>query len=245
MNIGILGYGRFGKIWSTCLAPYGDVRIFDTHVFEDIENVGVRFEPIETVFSSDFIFLCVPMSAFEKVCEDIKDEVGKNSVLIDVCSVKVEPAETMKKIFEETQELIATHPLFGPDSISKTGLPGKKIVVANLTASEEHLAKLEDIFTQMELNIIHCTPEEHDKQMAKSQALIHYLGRAFAELGLEDQEISTPDYQSFVRINDLVNNDTWQLFFDMQTKNPFAREVRLELLKALHNLEEKIETYEQ
>jgi prephenate dehydrogenase len=147
-------------------------------------------------------------------------------------------------VFGNAQQLIATHPLFGPDSISKTGLPGKKIVVANLTANEENTKKLEEIFASMQLHIIHCSPEEHDKQMAKSQALIHFLGRAFARIGLEDQEISTPDYQSFVRINDLVNNDTWQLFFDMQTKNPFAKEVRMELLDALKNLEEKIEQYE-
>ena len=36
-------------------------------------------------------------------------------------------------------------------------------------------------------------------------------------------------------------NDTWQLFYDMQRYNPFAKDVRLTLLHSLQSLEKKIE----
>lgn len=239
MKFGMLGYGRFGKLWHQVLSGFGEVKVYDRNLV-DIELVNVNFFSLEETLDCDYLFLCVPISEFEQTCKDIRDKVNKNTVIIDVCSVKVLPAKIMQEVFGLSHPFIATHPLFGPDSVSKDGLAGKRIVVCNLNSSEDHLNKLEDIFKQMQLNIIHCSPEEHDEQMAKSQALIHFLGRAFAALELEEQEISTPDYQSFVRINDLVNNDTWQLFFDMQRFNPYAKEVRLRLVKALNDLENKI-----
>jgi len=57
---------------------------------------------------------------------------------------------------------------------------------------------------------------------------------------LKKQEIFTPDYESLLKINDLVNNDTWQLFFDMQLYNPYAKKIRKDLLVALKNLDSKL-----
>ena len=76
--------------------------------------------------------------------------------------------------------------------------------------------------------------------MARSQALVHLLGRAFSDLKLEEQEISTPDYESLLRIDHLVTNDTWQLFNDMQVYNPYTPLMRLTLRQSLDMLEEKI-----
>ncbi|MFA5813988.1 MAG: hypothetical protein WC862_05785, partial [Patescibacteria group bacterium] len=100
--------------------------------------------------------------------------------------------------------------------------------------------KVEKILKKLELKIIHATPEEHDRQMASSQALVHFLGRGLAEMRLTKQKISTPDFQSLLKINDLVGNDTWQLFMDMQRFNPFAGEVRKNLVEALRGIEENI-----
>ena len=144
-----------------------------------------------------------------------------------------------------TQPIIATHPLFGPDSVKRLGIEGQKIVVSPVRVTEEQLNMFEKMFEKMKFKIIHATPEEHDRQMARSQALVHFLGRGLAELDLQDQEISTPDYQSLLRINDLVTNDTLQLFLDMQRFNPYAKEVREELIQALQKLGNNIQSYEQ
>jgi prephenate dehydrogenase len=39
----------------------------------------------------------------------------------------------------------------------------------------------------------------------------------------------------------VVNNDTWQLFEDMHHFNPFAREKRRDLLKAMANIDAHLE----
>jgi len=244
MRTGIIGHGRFGKLWAECMKQFGEVLVYDNNQ-QTTSNEQINFVDLDNVVRVDILFLLVPISEIQNICKEIRGKLDEKTIIIDACSVKVKPVEEMLKELPHHQPIIATHPLFGPDSVKKLGLEGQKIVVAPIRATEEHLRIFESMLEKMKLQIIHATPEEHDRQMARSQALVHFLGRGLAELDLQDQEISTPDYQSLLRINDLVTNDTWQLFLDMQRYNPHAKEVREELIKSLQKLENNIHTYEQ
>ncbi len=237
MIFGILGYGRFGKLWASCLEPYGEVRLFDPK-----KDQTRRFHALEEVLAVDFLFVLVPMGRFENVCENIAKKVPSTTVIVDACSVKVHPAKVMQKVFSKKQALIATHPLFGPDSVARLGLKGRKIVLCALQGDKKHLQTLKKIFNKMELEIFECTPKEHDEQMAKSQALVHFLGRGLASLKLKEQDLYTPDYEALRRIDSVVNNDTWELFFDMQRLNPYTKTMRKSLLKKLRELNHSIDT---
>ncbi|HBU07045.1 MAG TPA: prephenate dehydrogenase/arogenate dehydrogenase family protein [Candidatus Magasanikbacteria bacterium] len=234
MKIGIIGHGRFGKLWTELMSEFGEVVIFD-------KEKGIRSkEKFNNVCDVDILFLLVPISEIKNVCKQISNKLNKETIVIDACSVKVKPVKEMKQILKSNQPIIATHPLFGPDSVKRFGLAGQKIVVSNVRSTEKQLKLLKNILKKLRLKIIEATPEEHDKQMAKSQALVHFFGRGLAELKLKKQEIFTPDYESLLKINDLVNNDTWQLFFDMQLYNPYAKKIRKDLLVALKNLDSKL-----
>ncbi|PIZ94392.1 MAG: hypothetical protein COX81_03720 [Candidatus Magasanikbacteria bacterium CG_4_10_14_0_2_um_filter_37_12] len=236
MKIGIIGYGRFGKLWAEVCKPFADVLVYDKNI-ENGESLG-------DVLGSDVLFLLVPISEIENICKEIADKLDEKTIVVDACSVKMYPVEVMKKVLKADQPIMATHPLFGPDSVKRDGLVGQKIVVCPVQGTEDQFQQCEEILTKLKLEIIHTIPEDHDRQMARSQALVHFFGRGLAELKLENQEISTPDYYSLLRINELVVNDTWQLFFDMQRFNPFAKDVRLTLLHSLQALEKNIESDE-
>ncbi len=237
MRIGIIGHGRFGKLWVGQMKKFGEVLVYD--------KKDDRKKKIDDVLNVDLLFLLVPISEIKNVCKEISRKLPIGVVVADACSVKVKPVKDMLAELAEGQPIIATHPLFGPDSVERFGLMGQKIVVSPIRATKRQLSMLEDIFKKMELKIIHTTPEEHDKQMARSQALVHFLGRGLAELNLCQQEISTHDYQSLLRIDDFVNNDTWQLFFDMEVHNPYARKARTKFIVSLEKLENKIQKYER
>jgi prephenate dehydrogenase len=72
--------------------------------------------------------------------------------------------------------------------------------------------------------------------MARSQALVHFIGRGLTPLDLGSQQISTPDYQALLDMNDMVRHDSWELFYDMQNNNPYTRKVRQILLTSLQKL---------
>ena len=240
MRFGIIGYGRFGRLWADILSVQGEVFVYDKNITEEQHGGSINLVSLKEVVETDILFLLVPISEIESVCQEISSLLNPNTIVVDSASVKVHPATVMQKHLSEDQSIIATHPLFGPDSVKRSGLKGKKIVVDPVRATTEQKELLESIFKKMEIKIIKATAEEHDKQMANSQALVHFLGRALANLNLKNQEISTPDYQSLLQINDLVENDTWQLFVDMQKYNPYAGDVRESLVNELKKIEEKI-----
>jgi len=243
MRIGIIGHGRFGKLWAEVCQPFADVLVYDKEQ-RSMNDDHKIFSNLDDVLKVDILFLLVPISEIKNVCFEIAGKLGEKTIVVDACSVKLYPAKIMKQELKKHQPIVATHPLFGPDSVKRDGLAGQKIVVCPVQGMQEKFDLCKDFFAKLQLEIIHATPEEHDSQMARSQSLVHFLGRGLAELKLEDQKLSTPDYYSLLRINDLVVNDTWQLFFDMQRYNPFAKDVRLTLLHSLQALEKNIESDE-
>lgn len=239
-TFGIIGYGRFGKLWAHALSSLGEVMVYEKNSCTDIE-APVKKGTLDEVTQCDMIFILAPISEFETLCRHIKDKLNPKSLLIDCCSVKIYPLKVMKECFSSTQPMIGTHPLFGPDSVSKSGgLAGHKIVLCPVQNYAAKLPELENILQQLHLNISIATPEEHDKQMASSQSLVHFIGRGLAALDLKPQELATPDFQALLNINNMVIHDTWQLFLDMHKYNPYAKQIRKKFVDQLLKLEEVI-----
>jgi len=241
LTFGIIGYGRFGKLWAKYMSKHGMVFIFDKK--EKIIGKIPNIIPVDLkrATSADIVFLTVPISELENCCKAIRPFLSPRTLVVDTCSVKIWPVKVMKKYLPKNQPILATHPLFGPDSekINK-GINGLKIVVCPSKIKSAFEKKLMEIFKKLRLKIIIASPKEHDRQMANSQALVHFIGRGLAKLKLNPQEIYTPDYNSLMRINQMVNNDTWQLFFDMQSRNPFASVVRQKFIQNLEILREAV-----
>jgi len=105
---------------------------------KDIEPVeGITLASLTNVANSDILFLLVPISQLEKCCQEIKPHLASTTLVVDACTVKVYPVSVMKKYISARQPIIATHPLFGPDSAASNKLAGHKIVVCPIRASEK------------------------------------------------------------------------------------------------------------
>ncbi len=240
-TFGIIGYGRFGKLWASCLKPLGEVKVFDKiSSGNSSASKKIRFVSLPEVARSDLVFLLVPISRIDNICKKIATLLPPETVVIDACSVKAAPVRAMEKLLPKGQPVIATHPLFGPDSVKRFGLKNQKIVVCDVHSSKTQLRNFEKILKELHLKIIHATPEQHDRQMARSQALVHFIGRALADIKLHTQAISTPDYQTLLRMNEMVHNDTWELFYDMQSANPYTKKTRQIFLRSLQKLDHDI-----
>ncbi|CAM2939525.1 T-protein [Legionella steigerwaltii] len=238
MKFGIVGFGRFGQLWAHALLSFGDVLVYD----KKTSDSSIKFTCLEEVAQADVVFVLVPISEFETSCMEIKRVLKPTSLVVDCCSVKIHPVKVMKRVFSPSQPLLATHPLFGPDSVKKSGgLMNHKIVICPLTPPQDEHEQLHSIFKKMGLIPLITTPDEHDEQMAHSQGLVHFLGRGLQALNLHQQELATPDFNALLNINGMVANDTWQLFFDMHHYNPYTREVRQKLISQLVNVNKYFE----
>ncbi|MEK7624100.1 MAG: prephenate dehydrogenase/arogenate dehydrogenase family protein [Patescibacteria group bacterium] len=168
---GVIGYGRFGKLWANSLAQFGRVLAHDKGI--------PSCSPLANVAKSDILFLAVPISQFESSVQELLPVLEPKTIVVDMCSVKVYPTEVLQRLLPQEQAFATTHPLFGPDSVAESGIKGKKIVFCPIRLSEDQENELHTLFATLGLVVIVTTPEIHDEHMARSQALVHFLGRAF------------------------------------------------------------------
>ena len=232
MKIGIYGLGRFGLFWANTLK---DNLPQDSVVAYSKNSKGFSsMVSLEECLSSDLIIFCTSISSFENVLAECAPFIKEDAIVMDTCSVKVNPAIWMKK-YLPNNTLIATHPMFGPDS-AKNGIEGLPLVFSVLTENTDKTKEIEDRFISMGLNVVKMSVREHDKQAAYSQGVTHFVGRTLSNLGLEDTHIATNGYRTLMSIVEQTCNDNIQLFYDLQRYNPYAKEMRLSLQVALEKV---------
>jgi prephenate dehydrogenase len=236
LNIAIIGYGRFGSLLAEILKPYGRIFVISSR---KIKSKGIKQIKMEDLGKIDWIIPCVPISLLKTVLKKIKPFIRKGALITDVCSVKAMPCRWLKEILPPEIEVIGTHPMFGPDS-AKRGLKGLQVVVCPVRNSEGTFKRVTDVFRKMKLKIIKTTPEEHDRQAAVSLSLVHFIGRALASVDIKARKISTVGFERLLAVCETVNNDTWQLFVDMQKYNPYAGKIRRKFIQSLKKIEKEI-----
>jgi prephenate dehydrogenase len=132
------------------------------------------------------------------------------------------PAQWMAEILPPYVDLVATHPLFGPQS-ARNGLDGLRLVVCPVRG--ERAEKVAAFGRSLGLTVTVTSAEEHDREMAYVQALTHLIGRSLVNLNIPDEQLKTPSYQHLLELCGLIGSDTFELFTAIQTQNPFASEI--------------------
>jgi len=236
LKIAVIGYGRFGKLLTQFLLPFGEINVISKQKIKDKQILKLKYAELANM---DWIIPAVPISEFENVLKKIRPYLKSGSLVMDICSVKVLPCKLLKKYIPQNCQILGTHPMFGPDS-AKNGLNGLQIVICPLRISKETLNQVVGVFRKLKLKIIETSPGNHDKQAARCLGLVHLIGRALLDMKIKEQPINTLGFKRLLAVNETVKNDSWQLFFDMQRFNPYASKTRSEFINSLKSLNEKI-----
>jgi prephenate dehydrogenase len=240
LKIGVIGLGRFGSLLTKNLIrsmPETKVLGFDISTCINIKNVEIV--TLEEISSCDVIFVCVPISKFQKLIKDLRDTLKPGTIVLDVCSVKVFPSQIMLKLLPNTVFCFATHPLFGPLSASR-GIKGNKIVVCPLRTSKKSREVTDFIFAKLHLEVVKMDPETHDKMMAFSQGFTHLIGRIGNKIGVTETLVDTKSFKQLLDVQEIVLSDSEELFIDMQKFNPFTKRMRQSVKRALNDIEKNI-----
>lgn len=232
MEIGIVGFGRFGQFAAKILQR--DFRVSAYDLKEVPTSRAARLRPLCEVASKPTVLLCVPISQIKSTCLTIRPFLSPGQLIADTCSVKERPLQEMARTLPQFVEILGTHPLFGPDS-ARAGVQGLSIVLCPLRCRQ--VAKIEQYLRRRGLEVIVATPSEHDREMAKTQAMFHFLARGVAQTGIRAGRLSTPGPTRLFEDFKDAQNDSLQLFTDLQTRNRYASAVRKKLLKSLTALD--------
>ena len=228
-KIGIVGYGRFGALLADLYKEIFVVNIVETNPIsvQKAQDDGFSVISFDGLTNVDYIFLAVPISNIENTLIKLAPIVNKNQVVIDLCSVKVHPARLMQKYLKPAQ-LLATHPMFGPDS-AKKGLSGLQVAFCPLSINQDNLDILTKAWEDLGVVVIATTPEEHDQETVYSLAFTHTNARVIINMGLPDITLKTRSYKDITEIAALAVKDTDQLFHDMLFYNPYFPQMKKQL----------------
>lgn len=230
-EVAIIGYGRFGQFAAEHLKR--DFRVFvveSRRTFRLARNL--KSATIEEAALKEVIVLAVPINKLRNLLQRLSPLVSNKTLVLDVCSVKIQPLRWMKELLPHHCYTAGLHPLFGPDSASGD-LHEKNIVLCPGMIPARKLASLRSYLRSLGLHIHETTPTHHDQMMARTLFLTQFIGHSLHRLPLSSTPLTTANYEMLKRVADTTSNDTRELFRDMYKYNTFARAIPNRLISDL------------
>ncbi|MDF2233117.1 prephenate dehydrogenase [Albimonas sp. CAU 1670] len=230
-SVAVVGFGAFGRLVAEALAPHAAVCVHDRspRALAEAEAAGFRPVPDLSGLSAEIVVLAVPLPALAEVLRAIAPHLRPGQLVLDVCSVKEAPARLLRDLLPPFVEILATHPMFGPQS-ARDGLAGRQIVLCPIRG--RRWRGLARFLRRLGLEVLRATPEEHDRQAALSQGLTHLLAHAFASLG-ERPRIRTRSFELMSEALAMVLDDAPEVFEAVTRANPHVAPLRARLVEAL------------
>ncbi|WP_295043603.1 prephenate dehydrogenase [uncultured Paracoccus sp.] len=222
-TLSIIGFGAFGQLIARHLRPHLALSVCDP---QTRANDLPPLEPAQAAIA-DIVVLAVPLSRMAGVLRAIAPHLRPGAVVIDVASVKVEPARLMLDLLPPHVEIVASHPLFGPASAAD-GLAGHRIAWCPLRGGRHRL--LAAALRSQGLEVIATTPDQHDRDMAVVQGLTHLIARSLSRLGPLPQRMATRSFAMLVQAAAMVQDDSPELLATILRDNPHAEAVRSRFL---------------
>jgi len=231
-KVSIIGYGRFGAMLHALLSKGFEVDVYDK---KQINNSDVNEVSLKDALKNETIFIAVPIRDFESLIHEIKNDIRGNKTVIDVCSVKVFPKNVMTQNLSAEIDIIATHPLFGPDSLKDSG---SVMTMESVRDSYGRFEFWKNYFDSQSITIEEISAEEHDMMAARSQGLTHFVGRVIDDFGTDQTRIDTEGYKALHKLVNQTCNDSWELFEDIQSYNPYTQKMVSELSESFKKINE-------
>ena len=144
--------------------------------------------------------------------------------MLDVGSVKIEPARLLLEGLPDDVEIIGTHPLFGPQS-AREGLAGLRIALCPIRGdSVGRIAAF--LRRRLGLDVILTTPDAHDRDMALVQGLTHLVAKILVRMEPVPRRMTTRSFELLMQATEMVRHDAPGVFHAIERANPHARAVR-------------------
>jgi prephenate dehydrogenase len=240
-TIGIIGYGRFGKLLAASLSEDFQILVFDSALSPASLGERIHAVSLSSALVADCVFLCVPIVALESVVREIAPFLPEGTPVLDVCSVKLHPARVMREHLRARAPILPTHPMFGPISAKDgwTNLPF--VLCPEDDATPDEIALLEFwsayIATKQNARVITMSADEHDRTTAYNLCLTQLLGRVLGNIGIQASPIDAQSFKHLLSMKDMSYSDSMELLIGMHRYNPYSAEMRGRLRGELEHIE--------
>lgn len=219
------GTGNMGRFLSSFLLASGI----------SVESSGREFDK-KKLATSDLVFISVPISYSSPVIKKVSEIVSKNSLIIDLSSVMKYAQDAFVKI---PQLGISMHFLFNPNLASIAN----QTVVIQKSKRLDKIAFLVKLLEKAGAQLIYMEADEHDKQMAKTQNLVHFINISLGKILQNGKSpLITPVFLAQISAAHRVLTQDAELLTEIQKNNPYGIQTIEKYLSYTKTLLEKIKT---
>ena len=221
-GLGLIGAGAFGSFCLPHLRPFFRIHLADPRpdLPETAARHGVRAASIAEAAAQPFVLLAVPVAQVAAAGAAIAPHLRPGALVVDTCSLKLEPLRLLREILPNFVDLAGTHPLFGPNS-GRDGIAGLRVTVCP-GRGRRHRLVARFLERALALTVIRSSAEAHDREMAQVQGLTHLVARLVDSLGLPRPSQTTPSFEQLMRAVETVRDDSEALFRAITQENPFV-----------------------
>lgn len=223
--IGLIGFGAFGRLIGRHLAPYFELYAYDpAHPHPNGSELnGIRHSSLADAANCPIVILAVPVNRLEESVEAISPHLRPSSIVLDVGSVKLVPVEIMRRGLPVHVDIVATHPLFGPQSAAN-GIVGLKIAICPIRGKSGR--RVAAFLRTLGLDVIITTPEAHDREAAVVQGLTHLIAKVLVQMEPLPTRMTTRSFDLLMQGVNMVRHDAQEVFQAIELANPYSKEVR-------------------
>jgi arogenate dehydrogenase (NADP+) len=241
LSIGIVGFGSFGqflaqrmvkaghRVLATSRSPYDDVA----------KRIGAEYYRSVDDFCEEHpevVILCTSILSTESVVSSLPLlRLKRNTLFVDVLSVKVFPKQLLLEKLPPEVDILCTHPMFGPTSgagsWSGLNFMYEKVRIRDEPGRQQRVDKFLDFFSSEGCKMVEMSCEEHDQAAASTQFITHTVGRMLGTMNLKGTKIDTKGFEALLNLVNNTANDSFELYYGLFLYNQNATEEleRLEL----------------
>ena len=238
MKILVVGLGLIGGSLCKALKKYTYHTVAGCDITRDIENAALRDVALDEVFDGnyegyDLIVISLFPEGTERFFAENASKIGKNTLITDVCGIKGDFSQRMKKIAERNGlRYVGIHPMAGKEfggyynSTADLFVKANFIIAPFVDSQQSDIDLLNGLAKEVGAGkIVITSPENHDKMIAYTSQLAHIVSSAYVkspELGLECG-FSGGSFQDMTRIA-TMNEKMWTDLF-MQNREHLQYEL--------------------
>lgn len=250
LKIAIIGFGNFGQFLAKTLVRQGH-----TVLAYSRSDYTKTAKELKVSFFSDpndlceehpeVILLCTSVISAKLVLQSMPlQRLKRNTLIVDVLSVKEFPKNLLLNLLPNDFDLICAHPMFGPES-GRYGWNGLYFVYETVRVGDEEsrvsrCEKFLNIFADEGCKMVEMNCAEHDKHAAESQFVTHTIGRVLEKLKLESTPINTKGYEALLDLVENTASDSFDLYYGLFMYNKNAMNMLKKLDSAFEDLRDQL-----
>jgi prephenate dehydrogenase len=191
-------------------------------------GVGYAATDVTAVRDADMVIVSLPIEVTALSILNVASHMQKDAIIYDLASVKGDVIEALESVAKMGLRALSVHPLYGPGAPS---MRGQQVLLIQIDEDVNVVEEMAQLF-KADGGVVHVleSGEVHDKMMALTLGLPHFLNILFAKVLAGDdirdvKKFGGTTFTLQLLLAESVLSQDPNLYYAIQSQNPAFNEL--------------------